>query len=169
MAETSGYEAALEGMGAEADHAFVWHVARNAGYDKIRSLLEAGANPNAVSRTGWSALFLALLNHDWDIVGLLIDWGVDVNARDEDGDTVMEAAVAASFSEHCPRQIQALLDAGAVVDDGALLSARRSVEESTSSRDRHDRKQVEAMLYRYRNVQRSAALEHAARLLRAVR
>lgn len=75
----------------------------------VKVLLEAGANPNARGWRGRSAMHDC---HDANAVKLLIDYGGDVNAQDENGITPLREAI-------CQREfdlIQLLLDAGADPD-----------------------------------------------------
>lgn len=80
------------------------------GYaERVKVLLEAGANPNARNLHGRSAMHY---RHDANVVKLLIDYGGDVNAQDENGITPLRNAI-------CRREfdlIQLLLDAGADPD-----------------------------------------------------
>jgi uncharacterized protein len=61
--------------------------------EKVRSLLDSGADVNAKDERGWTALLWAISRGQIDLVKLLLDKGSDVNAKGEHGWTpLMEAA-----------------------------------------------------------------------------
>ncbi|KAL6860144.1 hypothetical protein ACO1O0_004170 [Amphichorda felina] len=66
----------------------------------IKLLLERGADPNRMYR-GWNAMFQAIENSDIDVLRLLMEkaGGVDMEARDEMGHTVMEMAIQRGWEE----------------------------------------------------------------------
>ena len=117
----------LGGQGA-ANHvrqATLMEAARYGSDSAIEVLLEAGADPNAVDREGWTPLLLAAKSGSERAVKALLEAGVDPNAVDREGWTPLLLA-AKSGSE---RAVKALLEAGvdpnAVDEDGwtPLLSA----------------------------------------------
>jgi ankyrin repeat protein len=57
-----------------------------------RALLEKGANVNAVSKSGVTALILAAAHNNTPIVGLLAEAGADRNFRNRDGKTASDVA-----------------------------------------------------------------------------
>jgi ankyrin repeat protein len=86
--------------------ALMWSVTEPA---KVRLLVEHGADVNAKSTTGRTALLLAALHNGSDeVVDLLIAKGADVHARDNRGLTFLLAASAACNS----RQVRLAVDAG---------------------------------------------------------
>lgn len=89
-----------------------------------RDLVIAGADPNARTPRGWTALMSAAYNGQADTVKLLIEKGADVNAQAR-GYSVLSAAV---FSGK-PEIVRMLLKAGADPNAGASkpLGAARSI------------------------------------------
>ena len=57
--------------------------------DHVRWLLAHGANPNVVSKFGWTALMSAALQGHTEIVALLLEAGADPNTRDAAGETAL--------------------------------------------------------------------------------
>jgi quinoprotein dehydrogenase-associated probable ABC transporter substrate-binding protein len=57
-----------------------------------RALIEKGANVNAVSKSGVTALILAAAHNNTPIVGLLAEVGADRNFRNRDGKTASDVA-----------------------------------------------------------------------------
>lgn len=69
-------------------------MAREATAKRMARLLQAGANPNTVNDSGWTALFFAvsLLNDVRAKVELLLAYGVDARIRDTKGLTALDVA-----------------------------------------------------------------------------
>jgi uncharacterized protein len=85
----------------------LWTAAHNGYLESVQALINTGANVNIKNRTdGWSPLMIAALTHQawsdgtteaWgenrsrqiDIVRLLIESGADVNATDNEGNTLL--------------------------------------------------------------------------------
>jgi hypothetical protein len=78
----------------------------------VRALLDAGAEINARSNYGWTALMRLNEDATEELVWDLIAAGAKVNLRDKGGDTAL--IVAASRSQ--PEVVRALLNAGAKVN-----------------------------------------------------
>ena len=76
--------------------------------DAVRRLLEAGANPNAASDAGSTALMQAI--HDLDKTRLLLDAGANPNVRPDDGRT---AVIVAASQFGSAAVVRLLLDRGA--------------------------------------------------------
>lgn len=75
----------------------------------VKYLLDKGADVNAKSKTGLSALEAAVLRNDPELIDLLISRGVDIEAEDKSGKTPFW--VAAMFGYR--KSMKKLLDAGA--------------------------------------------------------
>jgi hypothetical protein len=68
-------------------------------YDKVKSLLEIGADVNAKTDSGWTALLGAVSNGNSKIVKLLLDNGADPNAVNNDGNSPLSAAAYNGYVE----------------------------------------------------------------------
>jgi uncharacterized protein len=108
---------------------FIWTAAHNGHLEAVQALINAGANVNIKNRTdGWSPLMIAALTHQawsdgtaeaWgenrsrqiDIVRLLIESGADVNATNNEGNTLLSLARQEEYTDI----VQIMEDAGAVV------------------------------------------------------
>ena len=99
-------------------------AAREADLESARTLIQAGADVNAVGGDGKAALGLALFNGSYDVASLLIDNHADVNHADTQRFTPLFWAVDRRNMETAPNfpwmvtidplpVIQKLLDAGA--------------------------------------------------------
>jgi ankyrin repeat protein len=58
---------------------------RNNHYDTVAFLLERGADVDYKLPDGVAALNMAVLNADYDLAALLLDFGADPNSRDARG------------------------------------------------------------------------------------
>jgi len=107
--------------------------------DRIRFLVEKGADVNAHDAQGYSALQAAARNRNDKLIPLLIELKADVNGRDRDGFT---ALIHAAERNHVPT-IQALVAKGAdleasvdggfgplslAIESGKLLAAKALIE-----------------------------------------
>lgn len=61
--------------------------------DQVRALLASGADPNAATAYGQTALMAAASQGDTEVVRMLLDAGAHINARKEDGFTPLICAV----------------------------------------------------------------------------
>jgi ankyrin repeat protein len=68
-------------------------AARQGNIDALRTLLEAGADPDFTDPDDSTALLVALMNGHWDAAKLLIDAGADVNLWDWWGQSPLYMAV----------------------------------------------------------------------------
>ena len=92
-------------------------AAKNGQTEKVKALLDAGANANAKDEDGRTALMWAASKRGrTDAVQVLLDAGADVNAKDNVGKTALFSAAGSGWTE----TVKILLDAGA---DGVNLPA----------------------------------------------
>ena len=88
---------------------------------KIRRLLQDGADVNATSAFGYTALYTAILNNDVEIVRLLLRYGASTSYVDDDGDDLLICAITA---ETCnPDLVAELLCTGLPVDQRTIHTA----------------------------------------------
>jgi len=94
------------------DETPLMNAARRNSPRHISLLLDAGADANAATDSGWTALHFATLNNDDpEVVKTLLERGANIEAKDSDGDTpLMNAVMAGKF-----RSAIVLLDHGADV------------------------------------------------------
>ncbi|MCR5220169.1 MAG: ankyrin repeat domain-containing protein, partial [bacterium] len=112
-----------EALAAQADNEFA-NLCKNGTTEAVRQALKNGANPNAESESGWTALMLAAdENGDPEVVGALLEAGADVNRKTGRGWTALLRAVLGNDN---PEVVKILLDAGA--DAKAMLE-----DESTTA------------------------------------
>jgi ankyrin repeat protein len=78
----------------------------------VRALLERGANVNAQTADGWTALMIAAQNGHVEVVKALLDSGANVDAQNVDGWTALMAAAQSGHFE----VVRALLAGGADVN-----------------------------------------------------
>ena len=150
----------LVAAGSDLDAMDAWGVtptvyAAHSGYRELAEfLLENGADPN-ITKAGFSALHLAILRRDENLVRVLLEHGADPNARIENWTPTRRASrdwyihpalvgatpfwLAARFSE--PVFMRLLADAGAdphlvhradYVANAGSFGATRTVEETTT-------------------------------------
>ena len=73
------------------------HVAVKRGdIDKVRSLLLDGVDVNSKDHAGWRPIHEAMREGEYalDIISLLVDYGADINAKSETGNTALHDATA---------------------------------------------------------------------------
>lgn len=90
----SGKEGNKLHLGAGKQRVEKWNPKDPGVLEISRALIEKGANVNAVSETGVTALILAASHNNTPIVGLLAQSGADVNVKTKDGKTAAELAKA---------------------------------------------------------------------------
>ena len=114
---TAGGAQAARAVGARGGWTPLMYAALYGNADAVQRLLKLGANVNAVTDGGTSALILAA--HDADATRLLLQAGANPNQRPEDGRTPI---IVASARVGASAVVKLLLDAGA--DPKALSAAR---------------------------------------------
>ena len=67
-------------------------AAMDGNIEMVRSLIEAGTDPNAREKDGWTALMYAAASGSVEVVQLLMDAGADVNADIQKGTTALSEA-----------------------------------------------------------------------------
>lgn len=90
--------------------------ARTAGY-----LLDGGVDPYAGMRTGLSGFHYGASSGRLDVIKLLIERKIPMEVKNMYGGTVFEQAIWSAVNEYTPDHaaiVEALVEAGAVVDDG---------------------------------------------------
>ncbi|MBW6486013.1 MAG: ankyrin repeat domain-containing protein [Syntrophobacterales bacterium] len=83
---------------------------------EVKSLLDAGANVNAVDEDGRTALMLAALFDHLDVVQVLLKAGANVNATNNRGITALMWGFHGGGGDKTDMMVQTLLDAGAKVN-----------------------------------------------------
>ena len=92
--------------------------------NKVRRLLERGAEVDARDRFGRTALFLAVYDDEnLEVVRELLKWGANVNAQDDSGETPLSRATGLLFldgpcipeltKQNARKMVELLLQAGA--------------------------------------------------------
>jgi ankyrin repeat protein len=103
--------------------------------DAFDSLLESGADPNAATRQGTTALMLAAFYKRPEFLATLISRGADVNARNYFGNTALTLAVLSGHVKMVKELLVAGADPNARALDGttALAFVLRSANPNTKS------------------------------------
>ena len=101
-------------------------------FDGAMDLLQGGADPNDVSRDGRTPLFYC---NEVALVSLLVHFGADVNATDNEGNTpIMKYLRGENFNSNGERAIIVLIEAGADLDvrNNEGLNARNIASRAVS-------------------------------------
>ena len=95
----------------------MWAV-ENQDVDAVRFLLEAGADPNETSETGLTALMIAVIKNNKELVQMLLEKQAFVNAMTKEGWTPYRLAILLVLGDKKNRKeiAEILRKAGAVVD-----------------------------------------------------
>ncbi|WP_419198881.1 ankyrin repeat domain-containing protein [Wolbachia endosymbiont of Rhagoletis cingulata] len=89
------------------------HLASGAGeFDKVKFLLDRGANTEVQDEFGYTPIFLATQSGKWSIVRLLLDKGANIDAQDKEDQTLLHFAASGNNLD----MIQFLLDRGANIE-----------------------------------------------------
>lgn len=91
---------------------YLHFAAQQRNCDVVRTLLDAGADPNARDRGGWPPFIFACARNDFEMTKLLLERGADVNAANLADITALHASADADQKEMC----ELLLSYGANVD-----------------------------------------------------
>ena len=79
----------------------------------ILLLVENGIDVNETNKDGETALMIAAINNEIEIVNLLIKYGADINAKDNDGISVLQYAAIGGTKDSDTRVFRILYLAGA--------------------------------------------------------
>ena len=101
----------FEGQASAAKTKELLAIAGKVDPEKVRQLIQDGADVNAKDKDGATPLMLAAkINFNPEVLMALIEAGADLNAKNKDGWTSL--MVAAQYNPH-PKALTALLEAGA--------------------------------------------------------
>ncbi len=91
---------------------------RGGNVDRVRALIDSGADVNVRNHKGQSALHCAAKAGFGDIVALLLAHGADVNARDAQGETPLATALRSTVKDKAKLidVVRLIVDAGADID-----------------------------------------------------
>jgi hypothetical protein len=98
----------------------------------VEYLLAKGLSPTAGANTGLNGFHWAANRGQVEVVMLLIDHKAPLESRNMYGGTVLDTAVWSAINEPKPNHLQiieALLKAGAIVDDAVYPSGKEAVDE----------------------------------------
>ncbi|MBV2146268.1 MAG: ankyrin repeat domain-containing protein, partial [Wolbachia endosymbiont of Pissodes strobi] len=89
------------------------HLASEAGeFDKVKLLLDRGANIEVQDKFRYTPIFLATQSGKWSVVELLLDRGANIDAQDEKGQTLLHFAASGNNLD----MVQFLLNRGANIE-----------------------------------------------------
>ncbi|MBI4648197.1 MAG: ankyrin repeat domain-containing protein [Bacteroidia bacterium] len=89
------------------------HIAIQQGdINKVRELIDNGANVNKIDRLGNTALTIAVYHNHIDILKMLVEYGANVDGQDRHGNTPLIIAAINGFYEIS----KYLLEQGAYID-----------------------------------------------------
>ena len=97
-------------------HTPLMRAALDGNTEKVKELIQQGADVNQRDDNGRTALMFAVINTHYETMKLLLEYGADVNAKSNQGGTPLMGATTAGDL----RMVQALLENGA--DSHARLS-----------------------------------------------
>lgn len=108
-------------------------ASRNGDFSTVKSLIDSGANVNAMDDDQLTALHHAVIGRNRDIVELLISKGADVNAKGQYGQTPFSLTVVAPFQRRtlpsqgeidcCRAMAEMLIASGAEIDIHRLATS----------------------------------------------
>jgi uncharacterized protein len=136
--------ALLQGMAgptASGGYTAFLYAARSGAIDAARALLDAGADVNETTPDGTSALVLATINANYELAGMLLEYGADATAADQGWTALHELAYVTHANKGNgdpgaePNGKVSPIDlAKKLVHYGADINARQTKEASISGR-----------------------------------
>jgi len=110
--------AATSSASAQSADSALLYACTNGEANRAGSLLESGADPNAVDDDGWTPLMLAAMNGNREIVDMLLQHGADPNIGESEYGSPLAAAAVSPVAEEdvSSAVIDALLRSGAEID-----------------------------------------------------
>ena len=90
-------------------HTVLMRAALDGNTERVRELIDQGADINQRDDNGRTALMFAVVNLHYETMKVLLEYGADVNAKSKQGGTALMAAALTGDR----RMVQALLDKGA--------------------------------------------------------
>lgn len=90
-------------------HTVLMRAALDGNTERVKELIDQGADINQRDDNGRTALMFAVVNLHFETMKLLLEYGADVNVKSKQGGTALMAAALAGDL----RMVQALLDKGA--------------------------------------------------------
>src|SRR4030095_3393671 len=92
-------------------HTPLMRAALDGNTEKVKELIQQGADVNERDDNGRTALMFAVINTHYETMKLLLEYGADVNVKSNPGGTALMGAATAGDL----RMVQALLEKGADV------------------------------------------------------
>jgi ankyrin repeat protein len=92
-------------------HTSLMRAALDGNTERVKELIDQGADINQRDDNGRTALMFAVINTHYETMKVLLEYGADVNAKSNKGGTALMGAASAGDL----RMVQALLDKGADV------------------------------------------------------
>jgi ankyrin repeat protein len=109
-------------------HTPLMRAALDGNTERVKELIQQGADINQRDDNGRTALMFAVINTHYETMKVLLEYGADVNAKSNKGGTALMGAASAGDL----RMVQALLDKGADLhaklpetNESALILATR--------------------------------------------
>lgn len=90
-------------------HTPMMRAALDGDTERVKELINQGADINQRDDNGRTALMFAVVNRHYETMKVLLEHGADVNARSNEGGTALMGAASAGEL----RMVEALLDKGA--------------------------------------------------------
>jgi ankyrin repeat protein len=112
--ETKPVTASITGTGNPELNKALQDAVTAADVDKIRSIIDSGADVNAKAKNGASLLHLALIGGHEAVAALLISKGADTHVKMSDGTTTLHFAVLRNCNEIAKFLLDDGVDANAV-------------------------------------------------------